>query len=68
MVTSDWFCGMFAGTWMVEVITGKGLHSVGKDPKLLPAVRQYLGDRGFHWWDAPGKVVFKIAPEEDQDY
>lgn len=53
---------------MVEVITGKGLHSVGKDPKLLPAVRQYLGDRGFHWWDAPGKVVFKIAPEEDQDY
>lgn len=58
-----------AGTWMVEVITGKGLHSTGKDPKLLPAVKAYLRDRDFDCWETPGKVVFKIFPSGgDQDY
>lgn len=52
---------------MVEVITGKGLHSAGKDPKLLPAVKRFLRDRDLDCWDAPGKVVFRMEPR-DEDY
>lgn len=65
-------CGVtsfpFAGTWLVEVITGKGLHSVGRDPKLLPAVKGYLTDRNLECWEEPGKVVFRMAPELTQEF
>ncbi len=55
-----------AGTWMVEAITGKGLHSVGQDPKLLPAVKEYLAARSVDYWEVPGMVVFKIYPSDNE--
>ena len=55
-----------AGTWIVEAVVGKGLHSV-KDPKLLPAVKQYLKNLGIQFWEVPGMVVFNITPVDDSD-
>ena len=54
------------GTWIVEAVTGKGLHSV-KDPKLLPAVKQYLLERQIEHWEVPGMVVFKVCPSDDDE-
>lgn len=51
---------------MVEAITGKGLHSVGQDPKLLPAVKEYLAARSVDYWEVPGMVVFKIYPSDNE--
>lgn len=56
----------FKCTWIVEAVVGKGLHSV-KDPKLLPAVKQYLKNLGVHFWEVPGMVVFNITPVDDSD-
>lgn len=53
-----------AGTWNVEAIVGKGLHSIN-DPKLLPAVKQQLQNLGIPFWEVPGMVVFKIVPADD---
>ena len=54
-----------AGIWKVEVVTGKGLHSVNQNPKLLPAVKQYLAARLMQFWDAPGRVVFMLRRSID---
>ncbi len=54
-----------AGIWKVEAVTGKGLHSVKQDPKLLPAVKQYLAARLIKFWEAPGMVVFMLRPSAD---
>ncbi|KAL0049212.1 hypothetical protein WJX82_008907 [Trebouxia sp. C0006] len=51
--------------WKVEVVTGKGLHSVKQNPKLLPAVKQYLAARLIEFWNAPGMVVFMLRPSAD---
>ncbi|DBA67926.1 TPA: hypothetical protein ACH3X2_014129 [Trebouxia sp. C0005] len=51
--------------WKVEVVTGKGLHSVNQNPKLLPAVKQYLAARLMQFWDAPGRVVFMLRRSID---
>lgn len=53
---------LFAGTWNVEVVTGKGLHSSVDGPKILPAVRHFLKERSYEFWEVPGMVVFKIHP------
>ena len=53
------------GIWKVEVVTGKGLHSVKQNPKLLPAVKQYLAARLIEFWNAPGMVVFMLRPSAD---
>ena len=53
-----------AGTWMVEAVTGKGLHSARQEPKLLPAVKQYLTGRSVEFWESPGMVVFMLRPSE----
>ena len=57
-------CSSLTGTWNVEAIVGKGLHSVN-DPKLLPAVKQRLQSLGIPFWEVPGMVVFKIVPVDD---
>ena len=56
-----------AGTWQIEAVTGKGLHSVGNEPKLLPAVKQFLDSEGIPWWPGnPGMVVFQLNPEPEE--
>lgn len=57
-----------AGTWLVEAITGKGLHSAGQDAKLLPAVKQHLAKKDITFWELPGMVVFKLSPSPDDLY
>lgn len=52
----------FKCTWNVEVVTGKGLHSSVDGPKILPAVRHFLKERSYEFWEVPGMVVFKIHP------
>jgi len=56
---------LVAGIWKVETVTGKGLHSVKQNPKLLPAVKQYLAARLIEFWEAPGMVVFMLRPSAD---
>ncbi|KAL0028987.1 hypothetical protein WJX77_009941 [Trebouxia sp. C0004] len=43
----------------------KCLHSVKQNPKLLPAVKQYLAARLIKFWDAPGMVLFMLRPFAD---
>jgi len=44
-----------------KVITGKGLHSQG-DPKLKPAIRRFLEDRGWSFRELPG--LFEVYFDE----
>lgn len=45
---------------MVEIITGRGLHSENGEARVRPMVRQYLEDNGLHFAEEPGsyKVFF----------
>lgn len=42
----------------VEIITGKGMHSVGQEPKLKPAIRYFLKSEGYSSKEFPG--MFKV--------
>lgn len=46
----------------VTIITGRGLHSQGA-PVLLPAVREWLKNRGCEYEECPGYFQFTMAPE-----
>ena len=45
---------------LVKLITGKGNHSVGNQPVLLPAVKKHLDALDMHYIEAAGCLMVGI--------
>ncbi|GLC69643.1 hypothetical protein PLESTF_000858200 [Pleodorina starrii] len=46
-----------------RIVTGKGLHSRGDGPKLLPLVEEWLIAHGLGFLQQPGSLVVQLTPE-----
>lgn len=56
-------CGVCAAFKRLDVITGKGLHSVGNVARILQAVIQFVEEEGMTYYQKPGKdgVMIHLA-------
>ena len=45
---------------MVEIITGRGLHSEDGEARIRPMVKQYLQDNGLQFVERPGSFQVKF--------
>ena len=51
---------------LLKLITGRGRHSVGNQPILLPAVKKYLARMDIHFIEAPGCLMVGIRHVDNQ--
>ena len=49
-----------AGRKQVRVVTGVGKHSAGGQPRLLPAVKGWLGQQGLRFLEERGALLVTI--------
>ena len=56
-------CGLCAAIKRLDVITGKGLHSVDNVARILQAVIQFVEEEGMKYYQKPGKdgVMIHLA-------
>ncbi|KAK9804185.1 hypothetical protein WJX73_010172 [Symbiochloris irregularis] len=54
-------------TASIELITGKGLHSIDNKPRILPAVKDMLDDMALEYEEKPGYLILIFRDPSDSN-